>query len=139
MSPSLSCIILVHWSPQLGCGSGTPWRGGDGVVYHQLLAGEKMNRLLHFVRSTSCPREYYFVAFSQEKKHKLYFPRFLQRWRRRWFVLEKATEGQFVLNYYTDESKRKLKGTIYLDECEQVKPHAQLPIHREDLFIRLDV
>ena len=48
-------------------------------------------------------------------------PVLLQRWRRRWFVLEKATEGQFVLNYYTDESKRKLKGTICLDECEQVK------------------
>ena len=37
-------------------------------------------------------------------------------------MLEKATEGQYVLNYYTDENKRKLKGTIYLDECEQVKP-----------------
>ena len=35
--------------------------------------------------------------------------------------MERAAEGQFVLNYYTDESKRKLKGTICLDECEQVK------------------
>ena len=36
-------------------------------------------------------------------------------------MLEKAVEGPYVLNYYTDESKRKLKGTIYLDECEQVE------------------
>ena len=26
---------------------------------------------------------------------------------------------QYVLNYYADENKRRLKGTIALDECEQ--------------------
>ena len=72
------------------------------------------------------------AAFSQQRKLRssstfipLFLPSLLQRWRRRWFVLEQAAnaaaEGQFVLNYYTDESKRKLKGTICLDECEQVK------------------
>lgn len=46
----------------------------------------------------------------------------LQRWRRRWFVLQVGQfQGQYVLNYYTDESLRKLKGTICLDECEQVR------------------
>ncbi|TRY73617.1 hypothetical protein TCAL_05829 [Tigriopus californicus] len=49
-------------------------------------------------------------------------PSFLKaRWRRRWFVLQAGQfQGQYVLNYYTDESLRKLKGTICLDECEQV-------------------
>ena len=28
---------------------------------------------------------------------------------------------QYVLNYFSDESKKRLKGTISLDECEQVK------------------
>ena len=27
---------------------------------------------------------------------------------------------QYVLNYYGNENKRRLKGTIPLDECEQV-------------------
>ena len=58
------------------------------------------------------------------------FPLSLQRWRRRWFVLLQqqgpdgggfgAAADQFVLNYYTDETKKKLKGSIFLDECEQV-------------------
>ena len=47
-----------------------------------------------------------------------------------------AAEGQFVLNYYTDESKRKLKGTICLDECEQViKPIPTLEYKDTSLFI----
>ena len=45
----------------------------------------------------------------------------LQRWRRRWFVLQQGKlPRQYVLNYYADENKRRLKGTIPLDECEQV-------------------
>ncbi|EEB09988.1 GRB2-associated-binding protein, putative [Pediculus humanus corporis] len=44
------------------------------------------------------------------------------RWRRRWFVLRHSGElpGQFFLQYYTDRNCRKLKGTIDLDQCEQV-------------------
>ena len=46
----------------------------------------------------------------------------LQRWRRRWFVLQQGKlPRQYVLNYYADENKRRLKGSIPLDECEQVK------------------
>ena len=45
----------------------------------------------------------------------------MQRWRRRWFVLQQGKlPRQYVLNYYADENKRRLKGTIPLDECEQV-------------------
>jgi hypothetical protein len=46
-----------------------------------------------------------------------------QRWRRRWFVLQQA-QGQYVLNYFTDDTRKKLKGTILLDDCEQVKKRA---------------
>ena len=28
--------------------------------------------------------------------------------------------GQFVLHYFADEKSKKPKGSIYLDECEQV-------------------
>lgn len=43
------------------------------------------------------------------------------KWRRRWFVLQQgAMPGQFLLHYYTDNSTKKLKGTIDLDQCEQV-------------------
>lgn len=43
------------------------------------------------------------------------------KWRRRWFVLRQGTmPGQFVLQYYVDSQARKLKGTIDLDQCEQV-------------------
>ena len=32
--------------------------------------------------------------------------------------------GQFLLQYYTDQTARKLKGIIDLDQCEQViQPH----------------
>ena len=30
--------------------------------------------------------------------------------------------SQYVLEYFSDESKRKLKGKIELDQCEQVSP-----------------
>jgi len=43
------------------------------------------------------------------------------KWRRRWFVLRQgAMPGQFLLQYYTDQTGRKLKGIIDLDQCEQV-------------------
>ena len=36
------------------------------------------------------------------------------------FVLQQGKlPRQYVLNYYADENKRRLKGTIPLDECEQ--------------------
>ncbi|CAG9762314.1 unnamed protein product [Ceutorhynchus assimilis] len=44
------------------------------------------------------------------------------RWRRRWFLLKHSGDipGQYVLTYYTDRNRRKLKGVIDLDHCEQV-------------------
>jgi len=43
------------------------------------------------------------------------------KWRRRWFVLRQgAMPGQFLLQYFVDETARKLKGSIDLDQCEQV-------------------
>lgn len=44
------------------------------------------------------------------------------KWRQRWFVLRHSGQlpGQFVLEYYTDDSRKKLKGKIDLDQCEQV-------------------
>ena len=49
------------------------------------------------------------------------FLKLFQKWRRRWFVLEQGKlPGQYLLCYYTDEQKKRLKGTICLDECDQV-------------------
>ncbi|CAG7724809.1 unnamed protein product [Allacma fusca] len=46
---------------------------------------------------------------------------FKPRWRRRWFILRTGSyPNQFVLEYFTDESRRRLKGQINLDECEQI-------------------
>ncbi|RZC36124.1 daughter of sevenless [Asbolus verrucosus] len=44
------------------------------------------------------------------------------KWRRRWFSLKHSGEipNQFILTYYTDRNCRKLKGSINLDDCEQV-------------------
>jgi len=43
------------------------------------------------------------------------------KWRRRWFQLRQgAMPGQFVLQYYVDQTGKKLKGSIDLDQCEQV-------------------
>lgn len=47
---------------------------------------------------------------------------FKARWRRRWFVLQQGKlPRQYLLNYFTDETKKRLKGSIALDECEQVE------------------
>lgn len=52
----------------------------------------------------------------------VYCTNFLQRWRKRWFILRHSGElpGQYFLCYYTDRNCRKLKGQIDLDQCEQV-------------------
>ncbi|KAG1687174.1 Protein daughter of sevenless [Nymphon striatum] len=46
----------------------------------------------------------------------------MARWRKRYFILRHSGQlpGQFILEYYTDNAKRKLKGKIDLDQCEQV-------------------
>lgn len=46
---------------------------------------------------------------------------FLKRWRKRWFTLKQGElPGQFFLEYFTDNSCRKKKGVIDLDQVEQV-------------------
>ena len=53
----------------------------------------------------------------------------LQKWRRRWFQLRcGAMPGQYILQYYVDNNTRRLKGSIDLDQCEQVRQdnHCQL-------------
>ncbi|XP_071539276.1 uncharacterized protein dos isoform X1 [Panulirus ornatus] len=43
------------------------------------------------------------------------------KWRMRWFVLRSGElPGQYFLEYYTDHTRRKLKGKIDLDQCDQV-------------------
>ena len=45
-----------------------------------------------------------------------------QKWRRRWFQLRGgAMPGQYILQYYVDNNTRRLKGSIDLDQCEQVR------------------
>ena len=40
--------------------------------------------------------------------------------------------GQYVLEYYVDRTARKLKGSIDLDQCEQVSTEARTE-HRTNL------
>lgn len=63
------------------------------------------------------------------------------RWRRRWFVLRHSGElpGQFFLQYYTDRNCRKLKGTIDLDECEQVDAGLRFKNSKQDYPHMFDV
>eukprot|EP00092_Neocalanus_flemingeri_P038986 GFUD01042440.1.p1 GENE.GFUD01042440.1~~GFUD01042440.1.p1 ORF type:complete len:583 (+),score=143.25 GFUD01042440.1:110-1750(+) len=57
-----------------------------------------------------------------ETKKQLFNQSLIQpKWRRRWFVLRQgAIPGQFLLQYFVDESAKKQKGSIDLDQCEQV-------------------
>lgn len=62
----------------------------------------------------------------KEYKKPLFNPLFSQsliqpKWRRRWFVLRQgAMPNQYLLQYFVDDTTRKLKGSIDLDQCEQV-------------------
>jgi len=59
---------------------------------------------------------------TQSKFNPLFTQTLIQpKWRRRWFVLRQgAMPGQFLLQYFVDNSTKKLKGSIDLDQCEQV-------------------
>lgn len=62
------------------------------------------------------------------------------RWRRRWFTLKQGEiPGQYVLEYYTDRKCRKLKGTIDLDQCEQVDAGLRLDRQKEKYAHMFDV
>ncbi|XP_058059785.1 protein daughter of sevenless [Anopheles bellator] len=62
------------------------------------------------------------------------------RWRRRWFTLKQSdVPGQFFLEYYTDRKCRKLKGTIDLDQCEQVDAGLRLDRQKEKYAHMFDV
>ncbi|CAL1275817.1 unnamed protein product [Larinioides sclopetarius] len=51
------------------------------------------------------------------------------KWRVRWFVLRHSglLPGQFILEYFTDSTCKKLKGKIDLDQCEQID--SGLPVY----------
>ncbi|KAG0424287.1 hypothetical protein HPB47_028484 [Ixodes persulcatus] len=57
------------------------------------------------------------------------------KWRRRWFVLRPSGQvpQQYILEYYTDQTYRKLKGAIDLDQCEQVD--AGLEVDTKSKFV----
>ncbi|KFB35946.1 AGAP005826-PA-like protein [Anopheles sinensis] len=62
------------------------------------------------------------------------------RWRRRWFTLKQGElPGQFFLEYYADRKCRKLKGTIDLDQCEQVDAGLRLDRQKEKYAHMFDV
>ncbi|CAA9996539.1 unnamed protein product [Nesidiocoris tenuis] len=68
-------------------------------------------------------------------------PSLQQRWRRRWFVLRHSGElpGQYFLCYYTDRSRRTLKGQIDLDQCEQVDAGLQFENSKHKYQYMFDV
>ena len=46
-----------------------------------------------------------------------------QKWKRRYFVLSKPAQslpGAYILNYFSDENCKKLKGYIDLDQCLEI-------------------
>eukprot|EP00092_Neocalanus_flemingeri_P035681 GFUD01038847.1.p1 GENE.GFUD01038847.1~~GFUD01038847.1.p1 ORF type:complete len:257 (+),score=72.57 GFUD01038847.1:90-860(+) len=57
---------------------------------------------------------------------------FKARWRKRWVVLQHGTlSDQFLLQYYTDESKHKLKGTINLNHCMNISSNLILEAEKK--------
>ncbi|XP_033742258.1 GRB2-associated-binding protein 2-like isoform X4 [Pecten maximus] len=73
------------------------------------------------------------VKSPPEKKFRLTGPWkiFRAKWKRRFFVLFKPASSlphQYLLNYYTDENCKKLKGCIDLEHCEQVIESLDLDI-----------
>lgn len=58
------------------------------------------------------------------------------KWRRRWFVLRPSGQvpQQYVLEYYTDQTYRKLKGTIDLDQCDQVDAGLEVDTKSKFMF-----
>ncbi|XP_026476948.1 protein daughter of sevenless isoform X2 [Ctenocephalides felis] len=63
------------------------------------------------------------------------------RWRRRWFALKQSGElpGQYFLEYFTDRNCRKLKGTIDLDQCEQVDAGLRFERRKQKYQFMFDV
>ena len=46
-----------------------------------------------------------------------------QKWKRRYFVLSKPAQslpGAYILNYFSDENCKRLKGHIDLDQCLEI-------------------
>ena len=53
---------------------------------------------------------------------------FKPRWRKRWMVLLQGSDSEsYLLCYYTDESKTKLKGTINLKHCMTISSSLLVP------------
>lgn len=63
------------------------------------------------------------------------------KWRKRWFVLRQSGNlpGQYLLEYFTDQSCRKLKGSIDLDQCEQVDAGLTFESRKRDFKYIFDI
>ena len=52
---------------------------------------------------------------------------FRPRWRKRWMVLMQGSHDEvYQLQYYTDENKTKLKGSINLKHCMSISSNSAL-------------
>ena len=49
---------------------------------------------------------------------------FRPRWRKRWMVLRGANDDLYQLQYYTDDTKSKLKGCIDLKLCMSISSNS---------------
>ncbi|XP_043188993.1 GRB2-associated-binding protein 1-like isoform X2 [Amphibalanus amphitrite] len=67
--------------------------------------------------------------------------RFPRAWRKRFFLLRRSGSlpSQYVLEYFSDESKRKLKGKIELDQCEQVDAGLTLDSRKHQYDFMFDI
>ena len=60
---------------------------------------------------------------------------FRPRWRKRWMVLVQATE-LYILHYFTDETKSKLKGSINLRHCMSISSNSVLETDKKSKQVK---
>ncbi|XP_061165415.1 GRB2-associated-binding protein 1-like isoform X2 [Saccostrea echinata] len=87
-----------------------------------------MNKIANVVYSG------WMVKSPPEKKFRLTgaWKIFRARWKKRFFVLfkpEGSLPHQYVLNYYSDENCKRLKGVIDLEHCEQIIESLDLELY----------
>lgn len=63
------------------------------------------------------------------------------KWRKRWFVLKHSGHlpGQYLLEYYTEPTCKKLKGKIDLDQCEQIDAGISLESRKWNYQFTFDI
>ena len=63
---------------------------------------------------------------------------FKPRWRKRWVVLLQGCDSEsYMLSYYTDESKSKLKGTINLKHCMNISSSLLVETEKKSKQVKL--